>query len=444
MRPSQPHPQDPAPTRPLVLALCNDKGGSNRTISSLHLSAELASRGFHVLLVDLDQAGDATKSLADPHRCWTGSTGEVLSGDMPLLSAVLPTAIPTLWLLPADKQLRGFDQDLIKARPYDFVHVLAQVLTDQASGFDFVFLDCPGNLDTFTVLALVAAHAFIVPCTPEYFSLDGAKAVVEVAENLVRQGLTPNLQFSGLFFSPFNPKKQNRRWQGKVVESAKKLFPGQVFSPVRADKGIGESLIARVPLVVLDPQARAVLDFRVLTDELVTRVRQLLAQGGHHVESFRSFPTVLTSSAQAPPATACAIFTGMAPEQDPKEARRLHKPVSWPVAAAGNAVLMPEPRPAEVAQIPGVPLPPSMATPATAAGSVQKQPDQKQTFAITALNNERLIRVAYWKRKSKGDLVNAALDHYLQDFPEALDPIPTDENRAAFFDFTSSTPTNFP
>ena len=262
----------------MVLALCNDKGGCNKTTGSLNLSAELASRGFNVLLVDLDQQGDATKSLADPQRAWTGSTGEVLLGDMPLLDALMPTAIPTLWLLPADNQMRGLEQRLLKARPYDFAKVLDKMLKEQASGFDFIFLDCPGNVGTFTVLAMVAAHAFVVPCTPEYFSFDGAKSIVEVAQNLTKQDLTPNLKFAGLFFSPFNPKKRNGKLQLKVIKAAEQLFPGQVFSPVREDKGIRESQVERVPLVVSEPKARAVEDYRVLADEIVLHVRQQLGQ----------------------------------------------------------------------------------------------------------------------------------------------------------------------
>lgn len=267
---------------PLVLTLCSDKGGCNKTTGCINISAELAYRGYNVLLVDLDQQGDATKSLIEKDRQWTGSTGEVLLGAMPLMTAIMQTAIPSLYLLPSDKEMRGVEHQLIKERPYDYAHVLNKILLAEAQQFDFIILDCPGNVGTFTVLALVAAHAYLIPCEPEYYSLDGAKSMVEVAENLVKIRVVDEVIFAGLFFSPYNERKQNSTIQKEVIKSAHSDFPGQVFQTVREDTGIRKSQLSHIPLVVANPEARAVQDYRILTDEVLNYVRE--QQETHAIE----------------------------------------------------------------------------------------------------------------------------------------------------------------
>jgi chromosome partitioning protein len=270
-------PGNPPKKGPIVLALCNDKGGCNKTTGCINIAAELASRNFNVLLMDLDQQGDATKSLLEPDRQWTGSTGEVLLGEMPLMNAILPTAIPTLWLLPSDKEMRGLEVQLVKERPYNYAHVLDKILKAEGQQFDFIILDCPGNVGTLTVLALVAADAYLIPCEPEYYSLDAAKSMVQVAENLVEGQVVKEVIFAGLYFSPYNELKQNSKIQKMVIESADETFPGQVFTNVREDSGIRKSQLSHIPLVIADPEARAVKDYRILTDEVFGYIQQQMA-----------------------------------------------------------------------------------------------------------------------------------------------------------------------
>lgn len=190
------------------------------------------------------------------------------------MTALLRTAIPTLWLLPSDKDMRGLEAKLVNERKYDYALLLNKILVAEAQQFDFILLDCPGNVGTFTVLALVAADAFLIPCEPEYYSLDGARSMVDVAESLKEINLVNELIFAGLYFSPFNELKQNSAIQKMVIESAHEEFPGQVFTNVREDSGIRKSQLSHIPLVISDPAARAVQDYRILTDEVFSYVRQ--------------------------------------------------------------------------------------------------------------------------------------------------------------------------
>ena len=55
-------------TKPIKIAITNEKGGCGKTMSTVNISAILAERGYRVLLVDADPQGYSTMycGLYDP------------------------------------------------------------------------------------------------------------------------------------------------------------------------------------------------------------------------------------------------------------------------------------------------------------------------------------------------------------------------------------------
>lgn len=262
----------PAEHKTHVLALCNTKGGSNKSTASINIAAELATRGFQVLLVDLDHQADSTGALqADPEPALV-TTNDVLLQQASLIDNLQATNIDTLWLLAANDSLYGLDTRLQAERPDDFHLILHHILVEQASGFDYVVLDCPGNMQVLSIMALAAADAYVVPMQPAFFFLKEAKKTIKKANGFTSAGLTPNLKLAGLFFSPYHPNRRSTA-TSVVVEAAENEFGELLLPYVRMDEKLAKAQMMRRPVQLDTPETNAAVDFASLTDAILTRMR---------------------------------------------------------------------------------------------------------------------------------------------------------------------------
>ncbi len=108
----------PNPQPPRALAIANQKGGVGKTTTAINLGTALAAIGESVLIIDLDPQGNASTGLGIDSRSRRYSTYDVLTGEAPLLDAVLATAVPRLSIAPSTLDLSGLELEISNgARP---------------------------------------------------------------------------------------------------------------------------------------------------------------------------------------------------------------------------------------------------------------------------------------------------------------------------------------
>src|SRR6201997_4315655 len=100
------------PRPPRILAIANQKGGVGKTTTAINLGTALAAVGENVLIVDLDPQGNASTGLGIDRAARRFSTYDVLIGEAPLKSAVMPTAVPRLSIASSTLDLSGFELEM--------------------------------------------------------------------------------------------------------------------------------------------------------------------------------------------------------------------------------------------------------------------------------------------------------------------------------------------
>src|ERR1700690_519396 len=88
-----------------IIAVANRKGGVGKPTTAVNLASELASRGHHVLVVDLDPQGHAGLGL-DVVAARSEATVHQVFGDrgVDLALAVKKGCVTALDVLPADRE----------------------------------------------------------------------------------------------------------------------------------------------------------------------------------------------------------------------------------------------------------------------------------------------------------------------------------------------------
>ena len=148
----------------------------------MNLAACLAEAGERALVIDLDPQANATSGLG--MRANGTSSYDLLDG-VSLERAREADRVSEP--LPASPRSRSSRAPRSSSRSGDDGEgFLAESLAD-ASGFDFVLLDCPPSLGPLTVNALAAADRVIVPVQAEYYALEGLAQLMQ-SINLSRRG----------------------------------------------------------------------------------------------------------------------------------------------------------------------------------------------------------------------------------------------------------------
>ncbi|RLC21945.1 MAG: ParA family protein [Deltaproteobacteria bacterium] len=198
-----------------VISVINYKGGVGKTTITANLSAELAYRGFNVLMIDLDPQANLTFSFIRPET-WAAEyfkSGTIKSwfksfedGKIQDLTELIfsPDRVKNILkdrgrldMIASHLDLINIDLELaqelggvsLKQSKKNFLKVhrrLAQGIQQIESGrYDIIIIDCPPNFNIVTKTAIVASSHLLIPARPDYLSTIGIYYLINQLNQLV-------------------------------------------------------------------------------------------------------------------------------------------------------------------------------------------------------------------------------------------------------------------
>jgi len=248
-----------------TLSFAMQKGGVGKTTTSLNLGVVLAKRGARVLLIDLDPQANLTMGLGVNLDKIEYSIYEVLLNPEQGTSFATVSIDSGVDVIPSTLALAGAELELAGKVGREIL--LRKALRQAQEHYDYILIDSPPSLGLFTLNALAASTAVIVPLQVHAFAFK-AMPQLEATIDLIRD-LNPSLKIGGIVCTLVDYRTNLSR----VIENRiRDRYEGLVFKTViPMNIKLAEAPAASEPIIKYAPDSTGSTAHMALAQELEER-----------------------------------------------------------------------------------------------------------------------------------------------------------------------------
>lgn len=254
-----------------VIAIAARKGGVGKTTTAVNLACALAEAGQRVFLIDLDGQAQVTTALQEIARPGGTPIAELLlAGKGDLMDAAVESALPGLFLTPADKR----HQDDLEGRLASKMgrEIILQQLSERArTYFDYIIIDTPPTLQTITLNALCAADYALLPCEMSLLAFEGVAELCSALET-VNTRLRHPIQLMGILRTRVDGRNQtlNREFEQALRDNFGEALL-DVLIPVNS--ALTKAQTCGVSIFQHAPRSKGAQAYRALAVEVQRRAK---------------------------------------------------------------------------------------------------------------------------------------------------------------------------
>jgi|SRR5690606_36458006 len=204
-----------------IIAIAMQKGGVGKTTTTAHLARAACRRGLTVLVIDLDQQGNATSLLA---RESIGATdigiADVIipNADLDITEVIVPGKWSGLWVAPGVTDPLKNAAYVLEQHGDGAEYRVAEALSPARESYDLILIDTPPALNVITINALTAADALLTVAQGDGFSADGLAELRRTVRK-VRQYHNPELAWAGVLVNLWRGTLSEQAWVKDMEDS---------------------------------------------------------------------------------------------------------------------------------------------------------------------------------------------------------------------------------
>lgn len=250
-----------------IISFSNQKGGVGKTTTCINIASALGILGKKVLLVDYDPQGNTTSGIGVDKRGLADTVYRVVTGDIPIKTAIRKTDYRGVDILPTTMDLAGAEIEL--AGSFSREANPLSCLNDVKYDYDYILIDCPPSLGFLTVSALSVSDGVLVPMQCEFYALEGLSQLIPNIQR-VRKNYNPSLQLIGILPTMYNGRLTLTR---QVIAEIKRYYPNKLFrTPISRSVRLSEAPGFGKPIHYLDPKSRSAEEYTEAAEELMRRI----------------------------------------------------------------------------------------------------------------------------------------------------------------------------
>jgi len=252
-----------------IWAVSNQKGGVGKTTTVVSLAGLLSSRGFRVLVVDLDPHCSLTSYFKiNPDEIELSvynlfhDTGQKKTNISPV-PYIKKTKFDGLSILPASIAIATLDRQVAALGGMGLV--ISTALKKVSDDYDYVIIDSPPMLGVLMINALAACRHIIVPTLSEHLALKGLERMMHSLQMVFKSRKnSPDYTIVPTMFD-----KRTRAARDSLV-LLKQKYPKNIWdSVIPVDTKIRDASHQGIPAPLIDPDSKSVVAYTALLDMLL-------------------------------------------------------------------------------------------------------------------------------------------------------------------------------
>jgi len=253
--------------RARVLAFTNWKGGVGKTTTCVNLSAFLVEEGKRVLIIDLDPQGNASSGAGIEKKAGIKTIYNLLCDECDISEAVHLTAIKGLEIIPANVDLAGAEEELVRINGRE--RIVKNIVDKLRPSYDYICIDCPPSLGLLPVNALTAADALIIPIQCEFYALEGIAQLIHTVK-LIKKALNPELTIDGVLLTMEGRGNLTEQVAAEILKYfGKTVFKTRIPRNIR----LAEAPSHGKPITLYDRKCSGAKAYQSLCKEFLERVK---------------------------------------------------------------------------------------------------------------------------------------------------------------------------
>jgi len=251
---------------PTIVTITQRKGGVGKTTATLNLASVLAEMNYRVLIIDLDDQQNTTRSVSSLVES-TKTIEDLLLKDLTLKDVAFQTDWQNVYILNASSNLSG----VVKYLDGEVGgHLILKEKLVKDNEFDFVLIDTSPSLNILVINALCASQFMFIPLSSKYLSLQGLAQTIESFKK-VTDRLNPDLKLLGIGFVQHDKRNV---LANEVLEQVKEAFPNDLFKTlIGINIKIEEAQVKKQSILSYAPNDRGAEQYRELGKEILAKIQ---------------------------------------------------------------------------------------------------------------------------------------------------------------------------